>query len=173
MKYLNHFILTMAFLISVMAFGQADLYRDTFIRVYDLEGKKINKGTISSISENGLILNLRGETTEIPVSTIGIIKTKRSGGHNVATGAAIGAGALALAGVLDGDNEPGIFSLTAGEKGLLGLIAGGIVGSAVGGITIIFKKPETYRIDGLEINFSNFREDMKVAQPIVSRDGPF
>lgn len=162
MKNLSSFILFLCFFISATTFGQEELYKDTFIRVFDLEGKKIHKGKISAISDTSLTLLLKGETTEIPVSTIGKIKTKRSGGHNVATGALIGAGSLALIGVLDGDSGPGIISLTAVDKGILGLIAGGIAGSAVGGITILFKNPKVYIINGSEDNLSYFARDNEI-----------
>ncbi|WP_299780360.1 hypothetical protein [uncultured Formosa sp.] len=101
-----------------------------FVRVYDLQGNKINKGRILSISESALQLERKGNTIDIPASDIGTIKTKYSGGNNVLIGAIAGTGA----GFFSGD--PVVIAAGAG------------VGAAVGGLTVLFKKSETFEIEG-------------------------
>jgi len=70
-----------------------------FVRVYDLEGKKIGKGKILSISETSLQLYRKGEFI---VNGIGSIKTKHSGGNNRLIGAASGAVLLGTRGAVIG-----------------------------------------------------------------------
>jgi hypothetical protein len=125
---------------------------------YNLQGKKINKGKIKSISKTTIELYLKGKTIRIPLSKIGKIKTKHSGGNNVLKGALIGGGSLAVIGLLDGDDDPGFISFSATEKAILGLASGSFFGSAIGGITTIFKKSKIYIIDGEEMKLKGFKE---------------
>ena len=53
---------------------------NAFVRVNDLEGEKISKGNILSISESSLQLD---NYDIIPVSSIGFIKTNHSEGNNI------------------------------------------------------------------------------------------
>lgn len=47
---------------------------NTFIRIYNSEGKKINKGKIKSTSETSKELYLKDKTTSVPLKEIGKIK---------------------------------------------------------------------------------------------------
>lgn len=156
MKYL---IITIILVLSINATAQNEVVKaNIFIRVYDLQGKKINKGKIKSISKTSLDLYLKRKVTTIHLSKIGKIKTKHSGGHNVLKGALIGGSSLAAIGLLDGDDNPGIISFSAGDKALLGFIGGSFSGSVVGGVTTIFKKSKLYIIDADEMKFKDFKE---------------
>ncbi|MBA6154742.1 hypothetical protein [Gelidibacter maritimus] len=66
----------------------------------------------------------------ILLNEIGKIKTKRSDGHNIGTGA--------LTGLLFGDDDEGLLSFSATDKALFGLISGGALDAIVGGITALF-----------------------------------
>ncbi|HSI69816.1 MAG TPA: hypothetical protein VK941_06275, partial [Gillisia sp.] len=68
----------------------------TFIRVYDLHGKKISKGRIQSITNTTLYL--KGKQ-EIPVDSIGMIKTKHSAGNDLLIGSVTGALIFSLFGM--------------------------------------------------------------------------
>ena len=158
MKYL---IFSIFIVISINVPAQNEIIDDNFfIRIYNLEGRKINKGTIMSISETSIELYLKCKTISVPLKKIGKIKTKRSGGNNVAKGALIGGGSLALLGILSGDDDPGMFSFSATDKAVGGLIVGGIVGAGIGGIRAIFKKPKLYLIEGNEMKFEEFKENI-------------
>ncbi|WAC03504.1 hypothetical protein N7U66_08485 [Lacinutrix neustonica] len=155
MKYL---IFTIFLVLSINVSAQNKIVdTNIFIRIYNLDGKKINKGTIKSISETSIELYLKGKTISVPLSKIGKIKTKRSGGNNVAKGALIGGGSLALLGLISGDDDPGIISFSATDKAAVGLIGGGLVGAGIGGITTIFKKSKFYIIDGNEMKLKDFK----------------
>ncbi|MGB5419117.1 hypothetical protein [Algibacter sp.] len=155
MKYI---IISIALILSINVFTQNEVYTNTFVRIYNLNGKKINKGKVKSISETSIELYLKGESIKIPLSQIGKIKTKRSVGNNVGKGALIGGGSLAVLGLLSGDDNDGLISFSATDKAIIGLIGGGIMGTIVGGITAIFKKPTLYIIEGNEIKWKDFKE---------------
>lgn len=131
-----------------------------FVRVYDLQGKKIGKGRIGSITDTLLHLNKDKESLKIPVRSIGLIKTDRSAGNNVLVGAATGATAFAILGVATSDSEDTWFGYTAGEGAAAGAILGGIAGAAIGGITVLFKnsKSNEISINGDELKLKAFKE---------------
>lgn len=157
MKYV---LFAIVLILSLNVSAQNEVFSNTFIRVYDLDGKKTDKGKIKAVSENSIELYLNGETKIVPLNKIGKIKTKRSGGNNVAKGAIIGGGSFAFIGLLSGDDDEGFFSFSATDKAALGLIGGGLLGAIVGGITTIFKKSKRYIVDGNEIELKNFKEEM-------------
>ncbi|MGB5270276.1 MAG: hypothetical protein WBM77_03750 [Maribacter sp.] len=127
-----------------------------FVRVYDQDGKKISKGRIASVTDTSLITGPREKPVTIEVSRIGLIKTKRSAGHNIFLGAAIGAGTGAILGLATGDD--GWFSQ--GETtGMAGVLFG-IMGTGVGAISATFKKSDTYYINGEPTKWKAFRETM-------------
>ena len=117
---------------------------NVFVRVYDLQGEKIGKGKILSISETSLQLYRKGGSVEFLVINIGSIKKKRSGGHNILIGAATGATTMAILGAAFAQPEESyLFSYTAEEGATQGALAGGIVGASIGGITILFKNSKS------------------------------
>ena len=128
-----------------------------FVRVYDLQGNKIGKGKILSISETSLQLNRKGESVEIPVSSIGSIKTKRSAGNNVLIGAVIGATSMAILGTATADPDDG-WGWTAAEGAAGGALGGALGGAAIGGITILFKNSKSYEINGDKAKWKAFKE---------------
>ena len=129
-----------------------------FVRVYDLEGKKIGKGKILSISETSLQLYRKGESVIVKVNGIGSIKTKHSAGNNVLVGAATGATTMAILGAATADPDAWIFGYTAGEGAVTGAFLGGTVGAAIGGITILFKNSKSYEINGDIEKWKAFKE---------------
>ena len=141
------FVITLILSINVCAQNEFE-NTDVFVRVYDLQGKKIGKGKILSMSETSLQLNKKGNSLTIPVSDIGSIKTKHSGGNNVLIGAATGAAVMAVLGAATADPDACILGYTAGEGAAVGAILGGTAGAAIGGITILFKNSKSFEING-------------------------
>lgn len=115
-----------------------------FVRVYDLNGEKISKGRIVSVTDTSLITGPREKPVNIEVSKIGFIKTKRSEGNNILWGAAIGAGFGAISGFATG-GEGELWGQGEGAAGF-GLIFG-VMGAGTGAITAIFKKSKTFPIN--------------------------
>lgn len=141
------FIITLILSINVCAQNEFE-NTDVFVRVYDLQGKKIGKGKILSISETSLQLNKKGNSLTVPLANIGSIKTKHSGGNNVLIGAATGAAVMAVLGAATADPDAWILGYTAGEGAAAGAILGGTAGVAIGGITILFKNSKSFEING-------------------------
>jgi hypothetical protein len=129
-----------------------------FVRVYDLTGKKIDKGHVLAISDSSLQLKNKKAQTIIAVRTIGLIKTKRSAGNNLLTGSLIGASALAVV-VAVGSTEPDAIGgpTTAGEGFLVGLAAGLPAGAVIGSLTIPFKNSKTFFINGDLMKWKTFQ----------------
>lgn len=133
-----------------------DSKKADFVRVYNMQGKKIAKGKILSIADAFLVLK-SNKSSKIALSDIGYIKTKRSAGNNVLTGATVTAAFGAVLGASTANPDAWIFGYTAGEGAAMGIIGGAFLGSAVGGITAIFKNSKTYIINGDRTNWEAFK----------------
>lgn len=114
----------------------------TFVRVYDFNGNKIDSGKMLEITETDLILKKGNNTSLIPASRISYIKTKRTTGHNVLIGAS---GGLLF----------GLFGLTQSNGSSIDRAGFAIltpifiaVGSGVGYLTTLFKKSKQYTFTG-------------------------
>ncbi len=131
-----------------------------FVRVYNLNGERINKGHV--VFTNDTILRLkRGEKfININVKNIGQIKTKRSVGNNVLVTSLIGGGVGAIIGMATSEEETkittvpiiGTYEYTTGTSPGTGTLIGGGVGLAgealIGLGSSMFKKSETFIIGG-------------------------
>ena len=162
MKTIKNQIKTMAlfflltFSININAQSATD-NNNIFVRVYNMEGKKISKGHLLFAIDTLLGLKKGNKIAKINVSDIGYIKTKRSEGNNVLIGSVIGASSMAILGVASAD--PGTFlGWTAGEGAAMGVILGAPAGAAIGGITALFKNSSTYIIDGDLVKWKAFSE---------------
>ena len=120
---------------------------NVFVRVYDLQGKKISKGNILSISDTLLQLKGKREPMKIAARSIGLIKTKHSGGNNVLIGAVSGATFLAILGAAA--YNPGSW-----------VVGSAAAGAAIGGITTLFKNSKSYKINGDELKWKEFKESI-------------
>ena len=136
-------ILILTFFILLGNLSAKDRKKGADIIVQKKDGKII-KGELLAVKNDAIILmdslNLSGITMkskEIQKITI----AKKSGFFKgLGLGLVIGGGSGALLGLASGDDKPGLFSMTAGEKtavgglgfGILGALAGGIVGAIKG-----------------------------------------
>jgi hypothetical protein len=119
----------------------------SFIRVYNKAGKKINKGTIISITDSSLVLKQGYKTIDILATDIGYIKTKHSEGNNILVASSVSAGILAI--FLAATAEPNkMLGYSAGTGAAIGIISGAPLGAVMGGITILFKNSKTFIING-------------------------
>jgi len=156
MKFL--FYITLALISSSILYAQETKNKAApFVRVYDLNGEKISRGRIASVTDTSLITGPREKPVNIGVSKIGFIKTKRSVGNNILWGAAIGVGIGAISGIATG-GEDEWWGKGEGAGGF-GLYFGAI-GAGIGAITAIFKKSKTFPVDGDVSKWKAFREAM-------------
>ena len=93
-------LLTLLICINLSA-QEATRTQTLFVRVFDLDGKKIGKGHIYATNDSLLVLKKNEKLKEIYVREIGKIKTKRSGGHNFLIGATSGVVAGAILGSIN------------------------------------------------------------------------
>lgn len=135
-----------------------------FVRVYNLEGKKIGKGHIVSLTDSLLQLKRGAKDLQFSFNDIGTIKTKRSAGHNILVGAVIGATTFAILGAASADPDAWIFAYTAAEGAAAGAVGGALGGAALGGASVALKKSLTYPIDGNIEKWKIFKEDFTVGK---------
>lgn len=158
-KQIRSKLLLMAFLVTVSICGQTENEKNSlFVRVFSLDGTKINKGKVFSVNDSILQLKKSNEIVKIALRDIGFIKTKRSAFHNVLVGSVIGASTGALLGAATADPDAMIMGYSAGEGAAIGFISGGSVGAAIGGITILLKNSRIYEINGEYQKWKVFQE---------------
>jgi hypothetical protein len=146
-------LVVLTFSINVNAQSATD--NNIYVRVYDMEGKKISKGHVLFAIDTLLGLKKGNKIAKINVSDIGHIKTKRSEGHDVIKGSVIGASSMAI--LLAASGGPDSF-WTVGEGVAAGVLLGAPAGAAIGGITALFKNSSTYIIDGDLVKWKAFSE---------------
>ncbi len=161
---MKNIFIAIALILGISVYAQVkNEKKDVFVRVFDLQGKKIGKGKILSISDTSIELKGKSESP-IEVANIGLIKTKHSGGHNVLIGAACGATLFAIIGAVSGDSGSSEdFNITfwSSEEGAAGGgLVGGATGAAIGGLTILLKKSNSYEINGDELKLKEFKEKL-------------
>ena len=143
-QQIKSIIIFFALILSVSIYAQKEnTINKTFVRIYNLEGKKINKGYVSFV--NDTILGLKNKD-KIDIRDIGYLKTKRSAGNNVLVGAILGAVTGGVIGAVSAEPESMFLSYTATEGGSGGGIIGGLGGGVIGGVTALFKKSKTYLV---------------------------
>lgn len=151
--------LSMVLVGSINTFAQNEVTKQNiFLRVYNVEGKKIGKGSLLQMNDSLLVLKNSSTQEYISLKDIGSIRTKRSAGNNVFIGAASGAVLGAAIGVSTADPDDFFVSYSAGEGAA---IFGGIAalgGGAIGGITSVFKKSKTFVINADMVKWKIFKE---------------
>lgn len=129
--------------------NQVQLER-TFVRLFDLQDNKIGKGRLNYAWGDTLYVMHKNKNEKYLYSHLGKIKTKRSGGHNVAIGAASGAviGVIVGAGMEAAEDEDSwdLFPSSAVLSGS-GLFFGAI-GAGIGGVTALIKNSKTIYLNG-------------------------
>src|SRR4051812_29523323 len=122
--------LLLLILLGYNAYAQKSI----FVRVYDLKGKKINKGHVTMVTDTALQLRRKTESVDIPVRTIGFIKTKRSAGNNLLIGSLVGATTFAILGVVSAEPDDAFLDYSEAEGAEVGALFGLAFGAAIGGI---------------------------------------
>ncbi|MBR9844993.1 MAG: hypothetical protein GYB35_02240 [Algicola sp.] len=148
-------LLSLALILSANVFAQ-NTSKTPFLRVFNLEGKKIAKGKFVQVTDSTLSLRKNRKIIEISFRDIGVIKTKHSIGNNFLTGAAIGAGVLGAVLASSSTSSNNSFGLD-GSLGI-GALVGAPLGSAAGGAVGLFKNSKTYEIHGDEVQWHAFKD---------------
>ena len=109
-----------------------------FVRIYDLQGYKMGKGKIRSVTGTMLYIGRIKNPRGIPIRKIGHIKTKRSGCRNIFVFTAIGISITLMNDELH----------TVSDKSIHQLVIPYYAGILVGIVTAIFKNSKKYIING-------------------------
>ena len=117
-----------------------------FVRVFDLEGKKICKGIVLSVTDTTLEIKRDYGSLTIEVGAIGSIRTNRSSGHRILVGTVIGASTLGVLGAILA--HPGIMGFTSGEGVLWGGAIGTSIGATIGAFASLVTKSSYFSISG-------------------------
>lgn len=139
-----------------------------FLRIYNMEGKKINKGQFRFINDSILGIRRYKKLVQVHVRDIGKIKTKRSAGNNVLVGSLVGGATLSIVGAATSEQKTetryfpylGPYEYTTGntpgEGAAEGAFAGILGGALVGLGTSMFKNSKSYQIAGDINNLKSF-----------------
>ena len=119
--------------------------KSKYVRVYNLEGQKINKGRVVYTNDSILGLKKGKQFHDIRILDIGYIKTKHSGGNNILVACLAGMSFGAIAGASTADD---LFWVSPSEGATAFGLLGAIGGAAIGGIVSGAKNRETFIIDG-------------------------
>ena len=139
-----------------------------FVRVFDLQGNKVYKGRVVRITDSSLTLTGK-RTVTFKATEIGMIKTKRSAGHNLAIGATAGFGtgvavdiplalAIGIAGAVGDDDGTGSAAWIVVPPAI-----GAVAGSIISFISSAVKNSQTYEIGGNLDVWRGFKEKFSPA----------
>ncbi|MFD0976028.1 hypothetical protein [Salinimicrobium gaetbulicola] len=157
---MKKFILFLSLMAGIPLMAQIETeVPDLFVRLFDLQGNKLGKGKVLLISDTSLTLNRKGRSMEFPIKEIGLVKTKRSGKHNVLIATAIGAVIGGMAGAASAEPDTW-FGYTSSEGAFGGAVLGGAAGAGIGGITLLLKNSKTYIINGEPSNWKAFKDSI-------------
>ena len=138
--------------------------KKTFVRVYDLKGKKISSGHVLAVTDDGIVLDKNRVPDSIVVAAIGTIETRRSIGHGTALGALAGAATGTLLAAVSNTTEPETNSsdwdieiLPPAETVLASAITGAVVGAAAGTVISLFGKRISIKVAGDPKNWPEVR----------------
>lgn len=159
-KQIKSIVLLIVLIFSITISAQNEFKNKVYLRVYNLDGMKINKGHIVFLNDSIINLRSNNKIHEINLRDIGFIKTKRSAGNNVLIGSVSGSALGAVLGAASSDPNDWIFGYTAGEGALIFGVLGGLGGGAIGGITALSKNSRTYVISGDLEKWKAFSEMM-------------
>lgn len=142
-----------------------------FIRIYDLEGKKIGSGFVQSFTDSSMIIKKQEMTFLFLFENIGTIKTQRSAGNNILIGAVFGMVTLGVLGWVAGEKagppiktDLGTFTQedTRPRNAVLGALAGAVIGGLGGAVSLINRKSQEFEIGGEIEGWNAFKAGMTI-----------
>jgi hypothetical protein len=162
MKHLCLFIAM--FLLGFSGYSQ----KPVFLRVFDVNGSKIGKGTLIDLTDTSLVIS-GSNGLEIPYTRIGFIKTRRSIGHTIIKSGSIVAGFTAILLTVSGSAGAGVtyggggfsYHFSAGDILAISMLSGGIYGTMIGGVTALLRKPLTFPVNGDERQWRRTRTELE------------
>jgi hypothetical protein len=136
-------------LLSLFMVFTAQSQQETFIRIFDDNGKTTHKGSLIKTSDSSLTLSKNKKQYEIPVTKISRIKLRRSIGHTVLISSLVGGALLGIIAAATNESQPATgtytISFTTETAAIGGFVAGAATGAIAGSIIAgTRKRPEFY-----------------------------
>ncbi|SHO62570.1 hypothetical protein A8938_2168 [Algoriphagus zhangzhouensis] len=154
-----------------MAFGafsqESTNVKGPFLRIYDSQENKIQKGRIISVSEDFEELKILhgSDTVILQTQDISFIRTKRSSGHLILIGGVTGFAAGYTIGAITYDPSPDAWlDFGYGFNTMVPALFFGLGGAAAGSIATGFKKPRMYVIDGRSERLKDFLFELSLVK---------
>ena len=162
MKYI---LLFAAFAFSFHLYAQEnDTAKPTvkiFVRLYDDNHHKIGKGHLLYGNDSSIEVKQNSKLNNFPVQQVAYIKTRRSAGHSVLIGAAVGiATGIILIAASSGASTQNSEGTSASFGEALGGVAAPFAGVAAGGIAAAFRKRDTIIINGSAKQWKDARKKL-------------
>jgi hypothetical protein len=148
-------------LLALLLFAGENIHaqKNIFIRLYNLNGKKIGKGHLLPGTDSTIDV-LRGKKTNtFSLINVGEVKTRRTFGHSVLIGTGVGVGLGTIAIIVSASSENSDNLETSFDAGLIGLglpYAGAFVGTLVGAVT----KRNRFEIKGNADNWKPVKDKL-------------
>jgi len=128
-----------------------------FVRIYDSNGVKTQKGFVLSLTDTSLTLQNGSRNNTIQLKDIGLLKTKHSAGHDILVGSIVNSVFNAI--IFSAFAKPQKFeNWTVGNGILYGILTGSVSGALAGGLNALFKKSETFLIQGDLRKWQDFKK---------------
>ena len=104
-------------LLIFFSFKSIIAQKPAFLRVYNSQGKKVNKGQLFQTSDTSITLTRRNLFTETPVTQIDVIKSNRTTGHRIViTTLSVVGFAVVLVSALNNTSERQRYNNTSSNK---------------------------------------------------------
>ena len=160
----------LCYFIVLVYCGNAFSQKNTFIRIFNEDGKKTTRGHLQHVTDSSVFVMVAGkEMMEVPVSDINMIKLRRSFGHTVLITSLIAGGTLAIAGAASADPDAWIFGYTVAEGLVAGFVTGVATGAVVGGIISGTRNRPVFKIYKSQENWQRIKDVLKQYAPIDPR----
>lgn len=136
-------LLCFTLLVATISFSQ----KKTFVRVFDENGKKIQKGFLVATTDSSLTLQLGEKFSEIPINRVSVLKLGRSIGNTILISSLLFGTAFAIAGAVSADPSDLILTYTASEGAAAGFLGGTALGVLTGSLFYPFNKRPEFKVN--------------------------
>lgn len=155
------FPLCFALLVAITAQSQ----KKTFIRVFDENGEKTNKGFLVATSDSSLTVLSGQNTFIIPINEISKIKLRRSMGHTILITTILLGTSVAVLGAATADPSAWFFGYSAGEGFAWGLLGGSVAGAWIGSIISLARNRPVFMVNNQKEKWMKVKEQLQKYLP--------
>ncbi len=138
----------LAIFIFLNVVPQVSEAQKTFLRLFDTEGRLLMKGKIVAVTDSSI--TFKKGLQVVSIEEVDVIRTRRSIGNSMLTGALVFGGAGAAIGAVSADQTESnmFFDFTPAEGAATGFLIGNIFGAFAGMVNGIVKPRKVFTIQG-------------------------